>query len=342
MTVNGIIEKNELGITAAHEHMLIDIRRFFMPPDALSKAMIAEQPVRLDNIRFLKNDPYAIRDNLIVGDVGTAIDEVRSFKAAGGRSLVDVTMPGIGRDVRFLKAASAELSMNIICGCGFYVEGSQPPWVVEADEKAIEKHLLQEISEGIDGTDIRPGVIGELGTGTEIGTTERKVLIAAGKASLQTGLPIQIHTYPWGVIGLEAAEILVDIGIKPEKICICHVDVEFNMPYIYRLLDIGVYVEFDNFGKEYYIPKRDRAFAGGIFVQDIERAAALKEIIEKGYTKQILVSCDICLKSLLHAYGGSGYDHFLVSMIPMLADEGVSSDAISTLIRDNPADFLDV
>ena len=66
----------------------------------------------------------------------------------------------------------------------------------------------------------------------------------------------------------------------------------------------------------------------------------LKKLIDKGYTKQILVTNDICLKSMLHKYGGWGYDHVLTNIVPMMEDEGISSSDIRKMLVENPADWL--
>lgn len=106
-------------------------------------------------------------------------------------------------------------------------------------------------------------------------------------------------------------------------------------------MDLGVFVEFDNFGKEYYIDKRDRGFAGGVFARDIERVGAIKELIDLGYLNNIMLSCDICLKTLLHKYGGWGYDHILMNIVPMMSEFGIKDSQINILLRQNPKRFLD-
>ena len=66
----------------------------------------------------------------------------------------------------------------------------------------------------------------------------------------------------------------------------------------------------------------------------------MKQMIDDGYLKQILLSCDLCLKNLMHAYGGWGYDHVLKNIVPMMEDEGITKEQIDTLLIENPADWL--
>ena len=139
---------------------------------------------------------------------------------------------------------------------------------------------------------------------------------------------------------MEAADILLAASVSPERICISHIDVENREDYIYALLKKGVYVEFDNFGKEYYVRREVRNSGYGLFVRDTERVSLMKRLIDDGYLSQILLSCDVCLKNLLHTYGGWGYDHLLTNVVPMMEDEGITAEDIQTLLITNPANYL--
>ena len=71
------------------------------------------------------------------------------------------------------------------------------------------------------------------------------------------------------------------------------------------------------------------------------RVETLKELIDAGYGDQIVLSCDVCLKNLLHKYGGWGFDHILVNIVPMMKEYGISQADIDKMLITNPADFLD-
>ena len=99
-------------------------------------------------------------------------------------------------------------------------------------------------------------------------------------------------------------------------------------------------VEFDNFGKEYYVDKDARNSGYGLFISDVERIRLLKRLIEEGWRDQILLSCDVCLKTLLRSYGGWGYDHLLRNLVPVMLVEVISQEDIDAMLIDNSADFL--
>lgn len=215
--------------------------------------------------------------------------------------------------------------------------------------EGIAEEMVNGITVGIDGTKIRAGVIGELGISEEMHPDEEKVLIAAAKAQAETGLPIQVHIFPWREegfpLGLEALDILAGNGADLGKVAVDHVDVAFtiNIDYATEIARRGAWIEFDNFGHEFYLGKRDRKFIPRPFALDVQRIEALQKLVAKGYLNQILLSCDICHKTLLHRYGGWGYDHILTHIVPML-DElgGLSSDQIRALVEENPRRFYDV
>ena len=140
---------------------------------------------------------------------------------------------------------------------------------------------------------------------------------------------------------LEILRILEENGTDLVKVCICHVDVQIDIKYCKKLCNQGVFIEFDNFDKEFLMDREKGGFAGGDFAKDKERVKAIVELIDSGFISNILLSNDICLKTLLHNYGGRGYDHLLTNIVPMLKNEGLNEDDIHELIIGNPKKFLE-
>jgi phosphotriesterase-related protein len=341
MTVQGALDADKLGVVSPHEHVLIDIRNQFTPFASASRRALSEEPVALSNLDALSRNPYAVQDNLVLNDVALAEQELLRFKRAGGDTVVDATSIGIGRDPEALLGISRATGVQIIAGCGYYTADTHPANMPEKTVEQIRDEILADLKAGMDGTRIRAGVIGEIGTSAEILPGERKTLLAAAEAQRETSVGVIVHTYPWGRCGLEAVAVLTGRGVPPHKISINHVDVEIDLDYCKRLCDTGAFVEFDNFGKEYYIDRRDRGFAGGVFARDIERVRTVRLLVDAGYLDRILVANDVCLKTLLHRYGGWGYDHVLAHIVPMLLDEGLTGAQLDVLLRDNPRRFLD-
>ncbi len=340
-TVCGKIDGKEAGIVTPHEHIFIELTAFFEERPLLDCESPATAPVTMDKLGILNRDPYALKDNLRMNDYETQKKEILRFKAAGGATIVDATMPGIGRDPEMLKKISEATGIHVVMGTGYYVCSTHPEALVAMTEEAIAEEMVKELTEGVGDTGIKAGVIGEIGISEIFNEDERRVLRASAIAHKKTGAGVLVHINPWTQNGLEATDILLKGGVPANRIAISHVDVEDNMEYIHTLLSKGVYIEFDNFGKEYYVEREARRDGYGLFVHDVDRVACLKQLVEEGYASQILMSCDVCLKSCLRTYGGWGYDHVLRNIVPMMQEAGIPEAAINQMLRENPVRFLE-
>lgn len=340
-TVLGNIEASQVGVCAPHEHVYIDMNVFFTPPEEIGMKNMAYKPVTMESLGILKRNPFAVLDNVSLTDEEIQIEEILAFKSAGGNTIVDASNIGLGRDPKLLARAAAKTGLNIIAGSGYYVEGAQKPEVLELTIERIEEEIVRDLEKEIGHTGIRAGYIGEIGVSHEMFPFEKKSLIGACRAQVRTGAPLMIHINPWSTQGIAAMEIVKEHRIEPKKVVICHSDVENREDYIFRMLDMGVYIEFDNWGKEMFTDRWDVKPGSGRFVSDWERVLLVKKILDRGYVEQMLLSTDLCLKSLLHRYGGWGYDHVLRHILPMLDEVGVSKEQIETMLKVNPARWLD-
>lgn len=341
MTVLGKMDAKDLGVVTPHEHIFIDMKVFFQEPEEIGAKQLAYSPVTIDKLGVLKRNCFALLDNVQMMDYETQKKEIEYFKLAGGKTVVDASTIGLGRDPELLRRISVETGLNVIIGAGYYVEGAQKPETLNLTIEEMEENIVREIEVGIGNTGIKAGIIGEIGVNFEMFPFERKSLIAACRAQKRTNAPLMIHINPWSTQGYQAMEIVKEHGIDPKKVVVCHADVENREDYIFDLLEMGVYVEFDNFGKENDVEPWDIRPGNGPFVTDRERVALIKKIIDRGYVKQLLFSTDICLKSLLHSYGGWGYDHVITHILPALRAKGVTEEQIEEIMVHNPARWLD-
>lgn len=339
-TVSGEITREEMGVTTTHEHVLLDLTAFYTERPVAGVESPSTQKVEMWNLGILSRDCYALKDNLLLDNETLQAYELAKFGEAGGKTVVDASLPGIGRDAKALKRIAIKTGLNIVMGTGYYVGETHPKELANMTERQIADIMVKELTEGVDGTDICAGYIGEIGISEIFDDKERRVLRAAAIAQKDTGVAINVHINPWTTNGIEAADILLNAGVAPDRICISHIDVENREDYVFALLEKGVYVEFDNFGKEYYIKREVRNSGYGLFVHDTERVTFLKKIIDRGFLHRVLLSCDLCLKNLMHTYGGWGYDHVLVNIVPMMQDEGITDEQIKTMLIDNPANWL--
>ena len=136
---------------------------------------------------------FNMKANLQYYDIEWSIAEVSKFVNAGGGGLVDTTSMGLGRDPLALSRISRATGLNIIMGSSYYIPQAHPPNIGELSEENITKDIIRDVTEGVSGTGIKAGVIGEVGNLYPLSDTERKILRASAHAQIETGCPISIH-----------------------------------------------------------------------------------------------------------------------------------------------------
>ncbi|TCO56301.1 phosphotriesterase family protein [Caldanaerobacter subterraneus] len=287
----------DIGYTLIHEHLTIDLSR-------------------------LKED-----DDAKLDDVDSLIEDLKELKKSGIDTIVDVTNIGMGRDIERIKYISDISNINVILSTGFYKEPFLPEIVYKSSVKELADIFIDEIINGIDGTNYKASVIGEIGTSKEeIREVERKIFEAAAIAHNETGVPIITHT-TLGFLGLEQIKIFKNMKVNLEKVVIGHVDLNIDMDYYLTLLDNGCYLAFDTIGKTNYQP-------------DELRAISIKKLIDKGFINKILLSLDISRKSYLKNYGGFGHSYIVEKFIPLLKNVGVTEADIKTMLYKNPLELF--
>src|SRR5438874_348697 len=119
----------------------------------------------------------------------------RRYRAQGGRTIVDCTSLGLGRNARAMRRISDAAGVHIVMGTGWYREKVYPSYVQERSTRELADFMVDEIEQGAEGTDIRAGFIGEIGTDRyHITPAQERVFRAAARAQRRTGVSIWTHT----------------------------------------------------------------------------------------------------------------------------------------------------
>jgi len=334
-TVLGPIAADALGITLPHEHLLIDLTCLQHPPETAEQEGLAGVEPSGDNRAALSADPYVNRSNLLLDDVETAVRELEAFRELGGGTVVDLTVEGIAPRPVELREIAGATGVQVVMGCGLYVQAAHPGWVREASVEELADWMEREIEEGIGGTGIRPGIIGELGTSSPVQPDEEKVLRAGARAQRVSGLAINVHVAIFQREALRVLEILEGAGADLPRVIISHLDENLDLGYHRAILERGATVEYDTFGSKFAFAHR-----GARESSDGERIEALLRLLDEGWEKQILLSQDVCTKLHLLAYGGYGYGHLLRTIVPRLRERGVGESTLRTMMVTNPARLL--
>ena len=333
-TVLGVIEPEAMGTTITHEHLLVDERPIYSEPEEPERKATYHAPLTME---VLSRIHYAGHDNLesvTMLDEAMAIEEVSAYKRAGGDTLVEVTPVGIHRQPEGLARIAAATGLNIIMGSSYYVDEAHPPDMDDRKEAEITDEIVSEFRDGVGGTGIRPGLIGEVGCSWPLTDNEEKVLRASARAQRLTGAPLMIHPGRDETAPKQAADILRDAGADLSRTIMCHIDrTIFTHRILGELAGMGCIIEYDLFGHEnsLYTPNLDVDLPN-----DSKRIEWIKWLIAEGFGRQVVVSHDIDNRIYLARYGGSGYAHILENVVPRMRDRGMAEDEIGAILVETP------
>lgn len=332
-TVNGPINLEDIGITLMHEHLFVDRSRLWKEPVGLNKNF-AHKEMSMDMLGKLRLKPYDNYNNCLMIDKELATKEVEYFYNIGGSTIVDVTPIGIGREPHGLKEVSRRSNLNIIMGCGFYLNDTIPDYVGEMEIDDIKDVMIKDLTVGVDDTNIRAGIIGEIGVSADMTEMEEKSLRAASRAQKETGKPLTIHTPGWEKKGHEILDIIESEGGNLNQTILDHMNPSMDdIEYQVSLAKRGCYLEYDMIGIEVNFPE-------GQSPSDEDNANAIATLIDNGLLHQLLLSQDIFLKMFLKEYGGYGYSHILENFVPRLKSKGVTQEEIDIILIENPKKAL--
>ena len=337
--VLGNIEPNQVGATTTHEHLIINFSMMLRPPrDNMGREM-CHKPVTMENLGWIRQFCYSNLDNLLVLNETTAIEEAILYRANGGGTIVDATTIGIGRNPSALARISKESGINIVMGAGYYVDSAQIDEVRNMDEESITETIIKELTIGMDDTNIKAGIIGEIGCTWPLEDNERKVLRAAAKAQAKTGASILIHPGRHQEAPKEILNELDKAGADLSRVIMGHLDRTVDsIGGLSEIASFGCVLEWDLFGVEvsYYQP------ADFDMPNDIQRLDYIREMMNMGLSDRIVLAQDICTKHRLAKYGGHGYGYILEHIVPRMRMKGFSEEEIKALMVDTPTRMLTI
>ena len=308
MTVTGPISSDRLGFTLVHEHIYVDLRKDYWSSD-----------------RLLNNTELAY-------------DELMRYKNAGGVTLVDQTSGGLrGNEQKILpvkhplavRQVAERTGLNIVLGCGWYREPYYEPYLWRAKTDEIAEEMVRDITEGIEGTDVRAGIIGEIGAhGNWISPVEERVLRAAARAHNKTGLTISTHQSE-GTVALDQLDILREEGVDPRRVIVSHANSYPHHEYHAEIARRGAFISFEGLGSR------------NEYVQQVE-LGLIDEILRNGLIDHLLLSHDVCVKPMYVAYGGGGYEYIPTKWLRIMQETGVTEEQTRQIMVENPRRALGV
>jgi phosphotriesterase-related protein len=243
-TVTGLIEPDQLGVTPFGDALFHDLGLFRGPPEESSARGQFFSPISQETLSNMRYYGMRNRGMLRLGNVRDAIEEASIFKQWGGQTLMDGSGIAMGRDPVALARVAHATGLNVIMGGSYYAVRSHPVDMDDRSEDDLLDQLVRDIVDGVDGTGIKVGILGETGLTSPTTPNEIKVLRATGRAHLETGCPIIIHPGESDELPIEHIEVLASLGVDPRHVVMAHVST-MSDDTLMALLKTGCFVRYE-------------------------------------------------------------------------------------------------
>jgi phosphotriesterase-related protein len=252
------------------------------------------------------------------------VDDLVSARQFGLAAITDLSAPGWGRDPAALQRISERSGVKVVCAAGYYWDPF-PDIALKSSVEEIRDAMIAEVETGADGTDVRCGVI-KVGTAKEPNEPAERLFKAAAAASRATGAPVITHTSNTGQAAWHV-RVLEGAGMDMSHAVISHMGAAKDVSELVEVGRSGAFMGIDKVS----FPKGPT---------NVELADLVRDALDKGLMRQLILSSDIARRTLLTRYGGRGYRTVFADFVPMLTERGIPAATIETLLRDNPARML--
>ncbi|HAM02019.1 MAG TPA: phosphotriesterase-related protein [Acidimicrobiaceae bacterium] len=314
-TVRGPVDAAALGTTLMHEHVFIR-----------SPELEMNWPTGWDATEA----------------VPRAVDRLTELAEAGIGTIVDLTVPGLGRDLSPLQEVAEQVPLNIVVATGYYTYDKLPHYfdgrvagLRSSGVDALDEFFLHDVEEDIAGSGVRAGMlkcaVDEPGLTPDV----ERVLRAVARVHRRTGVPVTVHTHAPTRRGLEVQGLLSEEGVDLSRVVIGHSGDSTDIEYLTALTDAGSIIGMDRFGVDVYCSTADR----------VETVAKLCEL---GRAGQMVLSHDASChfdwyEPELVAGAGPNWHYLHISrdVLPALRRRGVSEEDVRTMLVDVPRRILD-
>jgi len=303
MTVKGEIPASSLGKTLIHEHILVDF-------------------IGAKETGYHRWDKKAAFDK--------ALPYLQRAKTLGFSSICECTPAYLGRDPILLKMLSEETGLNILTNTGYYGARKNkflPEHAFMESASQLAGRWISEWKNGIEDTGIKPGFI-KIGV-DEGGLTELhiKLVKAAARTHLETGLTIVAHTGA-SIGAFHEMEILREEGVAPGALVWVHAQNEQTLEDHVKAARMGAWVSLDGVRDESYEDYVDR----------------LVNMKNNGVLSRALISHDAGWYTPGEDNGGEyvGYETISGKLIPALKQVGFNRNDFNQLLVTNPKDAFSI
>lgn len=303
MTVAGPVSPDVLGTTLTHEHILVDF-------------------IGADSIKYERWDRNEVQKK--------AVPYLLEAKKLGMATLVECTPAYLGRDPLLMKSISEYTGINILTNTGYYGASRdryipRHAYTETADELAA--RWIKEWKNGIESTGVKPGFIKIGVMSGNLSDLHRKLIRAAARTHLKTGLVIASHTGPAHPAFAQLG-VLHEEGVLPEAFIWIHAQSEKDSSAHVLAASTGAWVSFDGLDE------------GNVN----DYVKMLRTMKDHNLLNRTLLSHDAGWYKPGMPEGGEyrGYNTMFEKLIPALETDGFSPEEIELLLVKNPAEAFSI
>jgi phosphotriesterase-related protein len=259
----------------------------------------------------------------------------------GVRTVVDLTVLGLGRDVARVRQVAERTRMQLVAATGYYTPDVLPAYfhthgpgrLVGGPDPLLEL-FLRDIEQGIAGTEVRAAVLKVVTDEQGLTPDVQRVMEAAATAQRRTGVPISTHTHAPSRNGRDQLRFFLDRGVTPDRLVIGHCGDSQDLDYLRALMDAGATIGMDRFGMEHVLA-------------DDARLSTVLTLLQSGYADRMVLSQDAAFFSRVTppSWRAAHAPHWTMEnisrrIVPRLLDNGATQDQIHQLMVLNPGRVL--
>ncbi|WP_243058596.1 phosphotriesterase [Nocardioides sp. SR21] len=314
-TFRGPVRPDDLGTTLIHEHVFV-----------------GHQELDLNLPHPEWSEEAAIE---------TAVGGFERLWELGIRTVVDLTVLGLGRDVARVREVASRTRVQLVASTGYYTADVLPAYfsthgpgrLVGGPDPLVEL-FRRDIEIGIADTGVRAGMLKVVTDRAGVTPDVARVMEAAATAHRRTGVPITTHTHAPSHSGRAQLAFFGERGVAPERLVIGHCGDSEDLDYLRELMDAGATIGMDRFGMEHVLP-------------DAARIATVLALLREGYADRMVLSHDAAFFSRVTppSWRAANVPHWNMQhlprrVLPALLAGGATESQVHQMMVLNPARVL--
>ena len=274
--------------------------------------------------------------------MAAARERLGGLSRAGVGTILDMTVPGLGRDPELVARAVDGTGLKVMFATGYYTYDNLPfPFqyrgrgkVIDDADQMLESLFERDVTSGIGDTGFRAAVLKIVTDEQGMTPDVERLALAIANVHGRTGAPICTHAHAPTERGLEQQRLLASRGADLGRVMVGHSNETTDLGYLEQIIENGSYLGWDRCGL-------------AVTVRLDAQLDTLAKLCERGYASRIMLSHDKA--SFTDWFTNAEQDFVLPDwqftyihsgLLPGLRERGISEDQIDQMLIHNPRDFF--